>query len=729
MSLAHTLPTLSVAIVSRALPDNAWLAACLSACAPHTCLLMADAGLITVDIALIDGADADALTSVARYAANSPVVALLDEPESHREPLFRQAGAAECLIKQHLTSERVAGCLKELTGCAPQPHAEDSRQARFSASENAQGARRILEQAALYETMLALNRQQDLTTLLQTILQRSADLLHAPIGALYLTHPNGVQLELAAAHNFPAGFQGLTLQIGEGLAGKVLQTGQKLLVNDYAVWQGQAAAFAGAPIHRIIGVPMQADNHTVGVLDISDNRPGAFSPDDILLISLFAEQAALAVQKARLLDESQRHAHELSILMDVSTALGSAATIDQISAIVLQRGLEMIGGVVGVLALVEADSGVLVRWAGYPPDLLPVGHQQAADTGILGLVIQSGQLYMTANVQADPHCRFAVFPADLPSMNGLITIPLRTDTEVVGALQLAVAEERLFSEGEVRLLTALADMAGSAFKRALVMETLEQRVQERNRELEARYRELAEAHERLQELDRLKGQFVADVTHELRTPVTALGLHLDLVERGKPEKRAQYLATMRLEVERLKQLVLDVLKLSRWDMGRASVALDRVDFNRLVTQEVALLLPRAEAAGTALEFEPDGALPQIWGESAQLSELVHYLVVNALQHTPAGRVEVRTFFEPEPYSVGLVVADTGTGIAPADLPHLFDRFYRGNNGGTLPGSGLGLTIAKEIVGFHQGFIQVESELGRGTQFKVRLPIDRPNTGA
>lgn len=713
MNQPHAYLSRAVAIVSRSLPDSAWLHACIEACAPYTCLLVADNGFIPVDAALIDGADPDALDNVARYAAAAPVIWLSDETQANLETAAQQAGALICLSTTGLTPAAV----RQALDAALVTQTIDQR-APGEPTASIPSTDRNDEHIALYKTTLALNRQQDLTTLLGMIVQHAANLLHAHMGAIYLTRPDGRQLELVIDYNLPGGAPGIILNIGEGVSGRVLQTGQTLLVNNYARWEGRAAAFATAPIHRLVAVPMQDQGRVIGVIDISDDRPGSFSPHEIQLVQLFAEQAALAVQKTRLLEMMQRRAHELTILTEVSTALRAAGSVEQIAEIALQRSLEMIDGTAGCMALPEEERPVLLQRAGHPLERLP-----ATDHAV-PLTLRE-QVATTADLSAQPDMWLAG-PTQTPAeTNSLISLPLRAEAHWVGVMQLGVAEKRLFSDVEVRLLTAVAAMTGSALERAILTETLEQRVNERNQELAARYQELAEAHERLKELDRLKDQFVSDVSHELRTPVTALGLHLDLLERGRPEKRAHYLATMRQEVERLKQLVMDVLKLSRWDLGRVNVAFSQVDLNRLVAREAALLLPRAEAAGLALQVTTDPDLPPVWGEPTQLAELVNYLLMNALQYTPLGHIQLSTQFLAGQGAARLIVSDTGLGIDPDDIPRLFERFYRGHNVRAIPGSGLGLTIAKEIVDLHQGSIQVTSTPGVGTTMEVQLPLQAP----
>jgi PAS domain S-box-containing protein len=227
---------------------------------------------------------------------------------------------------------------------------------------------------------------------------------------------------------------------------------------------------------------------------------------------------------------------------------------------------------------------------------------------------------------------------------------------------------------------------------------------------------------RQKELDRLKSKFVSDVSHELRTPVTNLKLYVAMLEHGKPEKRAQYMNTLNEQSDRLVQLVEDILDLSRLELGADKVQFAPVNLNVLARQVVDAHQPMAEAAGLALTFTPDPELASVWGEHNQLAQVITNLVTNAIRYTPAGQVQVSTRLREG--QACLEVRDTGTGIYAEDIPHLFERFYRGQQRAgqpITPGTGLGLAIVKEIVDLHTGEITVSSQVGVGTTLTVCLP--------
>jgi signal transduction histidine kinase len=262
-----------------------------------------------------------------------------------------------------------------------------------------------------------------------------------------------------------------------------------------------------------------------------------------------------------------------------------------------------------------------------------------------------------------------------------------------------------FNTMTAQLLTTLEGLE-------LLNADLERRVAERTAELEA-------ANRRLTELDRLKTMFIQDMSHELRTPLTVLGTSVYLLER-KPEQTAEYLQKLKDQIAKLTHLAnsaLDLLRLEQRD-----VVFEPVSLNEIVEQVANGLTARAESVGLQFTVQPDAQLKAIHGNADQLTQVVTHLLTNAINYTPAGSIEVSTHADQE--RACLQVRDTGRGITTEDIPHLFDRFYRGKGVGssTISGSGLGLAIVKQIVDLHQGSIEVESMVDKGTTFRIWLPL-------
>ena len=226
---------------------------------------------------------------------------------------------------------------------------------------------------------------------------------------------------------------------------------------------------------------------------------------------------------------------------------------------------------------------------------------------------------------------------------------------------------------------------------------------------------------RLDESFQRERRFTADASHELRTPLTAIQSILSVTRerRRTPEEYEQALDDLGGQTQRLQGLVEGLLRLARRDQ-QAPHPFAPVDLSTLVRDVAETLVPLAEAKGLQVIVDvPDGLA--VRGDSDELLRLWLNLIDNAIAYTDRGTIEVRA--SATPALVLVTVRDTGAGIAPEHLPHLFERFYRADGARSGTGAGLGLAIAREIVAAHSGAIELQSQLGVGTCASVRLPRD------
>ena len=223
---------------------------------------------------------------------------------------------------------------------------------------------------------------------------------------------------------------------------------------------------------------------------------------------------------------------------------------------------------------------------------------------------------------------------------------------------------------------------------------------------------------RLDDAFRRQRQFTADASHELRTPLAAMQAILSVMrtERRSAEDYEQALADLADETDRLRGLVEALLRLAHSDT-QPMLKGERVDLSALLPDVCESLRPLAEAKGLKLNcVVPDGL--SLTGDSDSLIRLFVNLVDNAITYTRHGQITLTA--ESSGRQIQVTVADTGAGIAAEHLPHIFDRFYRGDQSRTTRGTGLGLAISLEIARAHGGTIEASSTVGRGTTFRVKL---------
>jgi signal transduction histidine kinase len=252
---------------------------------------------------------------------------------------------------------------------------------------------------------------------------------------------------------------------------------------------------------------------------------------------------------------------------------------------------------------------------------------------------------------------------------------------------------------------------------------LEERKARRDADL-ARER-IEEQNTKLLEFDRLKDELLSSVSHELRTPLTSISGYVELLleEEDNPEER-RHLEIVQRNTTRLLSLVSDLLFAARLQSGHLELQLGPVDLRVLVEQAADAARPHADAARVVLHVRAE-EVPPIEGERDRLAQLLDNLVSNAIKFTPAGgKVEVA--LASRNGEAWIEVSDTGIGLSEDELAQLFTRFYRTNTAAEaqIPGTGLGLFIAKAIVEAHGGRISVRSSVGEGTTFVVELPVAR-----
>jgi signal transduction histidine kinase len=279
----------------------------------------------------------------------------------------------------------------------------------------------------------------------------------------------------------------------------------------------------------------------------------------------------------------------------------------------------------------------------------------------------------------------------------------------------------------LRRITAAVEVRNRRLiEQAATLERSLATAQEARAEAEAARRAMAEQNKRLRELDRLKDEFLSLVSHELRTPLTSIRGYLDLVldeEAGElnPEQR-RFLQAVERNSGRLLRLVGDLLFVAQADAGRLSLEQAKVDLAGLAADCVEGAVPAAAAKSIDLVLAAK-PVPAFVGDRGRLAQVLDNLISNALKFTPEGGiVEVSTRLNGD--HVSIEVSDTGIGIPVADQPRLFERFFRSSvaEDQAIPGTGLGLAIVKAIVEAHKGEITIDSKEGRGTTFRVDLPL-------
>ena len=332
----------------------------------------------------------------------------------------------------------------------------------------------------------------------------------------------------------------------------------------------------------------------------------------------------------------------------------------------------------------EAATGALV--SGIGERAIP------ADNSIAGWVFTHGEPIVSQDVLNDPRFYREMDALTRFQTQSILGVPLRTKDKVLGVIESVNKVEGIFTEEDVQILQTLAAQAAIAIENSQLF---------------------------------MQSDLIAEIVHELRTPLAALTAASHLLQRSDlpSDQRTKLGETILQEVQRLNGLTTDFLELSRLESGRMHFKREPIHLGGLVQESLEVVRAQAEAKQIELVTEIDETLAPVHGDRKTLKQLLLNLLTNAIKYSDSGGI-VTVAVHGDGDDVLIDVRDTGRGISEEDQKRLFERFYRAADGeDDVQGTGLGLVIAKRIAQGHEGSISVESALGEGTTFTVRLPID------
>jgi GAF domain-containing protein len=471
-------------------------------------------------------------------------------------------------------------------------------------------------------------------------------------------------------------------------------------------------------VNATLNLPMLREAECIGVLVLMGKRPNIFGPAEIARAESFRDQALIAIENTRLFNELQartdqlaRSVEELRALGETSQAVNSTLDLEAVLNTIVTKAVQLSATEAGAIYVFDEKplEFRLRATYGMDEDLIAalgnthirIDEQNIALTLANRQPIQVADLAEAVRSPVDDIVLRAGFRARLAA-------PLFSGDDIVGLLVVRRRTPGAFAPNTVDLMKTFAAQSALAIQNARLF----QEIDDKGRELE-----LASRH---------KSQFLANMSHELRTPLNAIlgytELILDNIYGEAPEKMRAVLERVQTNGKHLLGLINDVLDLSKIEAGQLTLSLNEYSLAELVQGVYVAVEPLASQKNLALTTKVEKGLPAGRGDERRLAQVLLNLVGNAIKFTEKGEVAIEA--SASNGSFNLAVRDSGPGIAPADQDKIFEEFQQVDNTSTRQkgGTGLGLAISKRIVEMHGGRILVDSELGKGSTFTIKLPV-------
>lgn len=458
-----------------------------------------------------------------------------------------------------------------------------------------------------------------------------------------------------------------------------------------------------------LAVPLSKTGTAEGILLLTHfSDPNFFSQEMLSRAVIYSNQVTTAIENARLHQETERRLAEVSTLYTLAHRMAASLDIDQLlkdTVSVIRLALDSVGCNIFLLRdnrlIPSARSGVLSM----------AGHAFVLNSAQQIIETPQPINYQTAS---DFPSTNEPLPQDI---NALLIVPLRTRGQLLGALAIYDKRPYAFGPNEGRLLTIVATQIAASLENSQLFNDL----QEYTKNLE-------DALTELQRLHSLQRDLVQNVSHDLRIPLTFIKGYVDLILEDSlgpiPEAVRKSLEIVSQRTTDLSRLVSDIVTHQKLEMN--SVQIETTDLTQILDLAIASALPTAKKNDVSLNANIDPSIPHIAGDADRLSQVFDNLIGNALKFTSAGdKITVSAYAMDD--SVIINVEDTGIGIDQPEIDKIFDRFYQtGKESDRHRGSGLGLSIVKQIIEAHHGLVTVTSKLGSGSNFSLKLPIKHPN---
>ncbi len=547
--------------------------------------------------------------------------------------------------------------------------------------------------------------------LLRNILENAVNILNCEAGTLFLMdEPTGDLVFRVTAGPVAGNLLGQRLPAGTGIVGRAVQLRAPVIENDGQRSTNRYEALdkqTGFTSRSLLAVPMQIKDRVLGVIEVINRKDGLpFVEDDQNLLTAFAGQAAVAIENARLLastdEELTARVEELQVMGRIVRELNASLEVKRAMRTTLEWAMRRSNAEAGLIGMIEGNHLRLMAHQGYDDILTSeTESEMPLELPALRSAIESGQPSQISLVSNGAK-------GILPIAHTQIIVPIRREAQVIGLILLESTSD---SQGNLTFLNQLSDSAAIAIANA-------------------------QLYDEVQRANLAKSDFVSFVAHELKNPMTSIKGYTELLAAGTVgqinEMQANFLSTIRSNVERMSALVSDLNDNAKIEANRLRLDFKPVEVGEIVDEVLRSTKRQVDDKRQEIELHLAPSLPAVWADRLRVGQVLTNLISNAHKYTPeSGKILVgaeatNNQWDPEGAKrvVHLWVRDNGIGIGVEDQGKIFQKFFRSDDSKAreVPGTGLGLNITKSLVEMQGGRIWFDSEFRKGTTFHFTIPV-------
>ena len=557
----------------------------------------------------------------------------------------------------------------------------------------------------LYQVSNVIHSTLDSQEALQLIVSEAVRLMNASSGSVVLINPTSNFLEISASQNLPGAARKLKLRVGEGVTGWVARHGKPARVGDVTQDARYVAARRG--VKSELAVPLEVNGETRGVINVDSDRADAFSADDQDLLEQLAVQAAKVIQNTWLYEQLRLKVHLFESLSSVSRTINSTLNLDEALRVITREACELMRARMCSLMMLDESREWLDLRASFGAGAAYIKKPRlSVEESLLGVVARRKKPMQVANVQTSSHYQ-NIEVARREGLISLLSVPLLFAGQSIGTLNVYTSRLYNFSNEEIKILGALAELSAIAIEKARL------------------YERIVDVEEQLRQNEKLSalGLLAAEVAHEIRNPLTVMKLLYHSLDLKFPasDPRAKDTRIIEAKIDHLNKIVEQILDFARTTEPK----LAPVNLNELVDELGLLVRHKLANQNVRLVRDLQSDLPPVMGDAPQLEQAFLNLILNAAEAMPDGgtlTIKSREIRQPragaQPTHISVEFKDTGKGMTEELQRHAFTAVLATTK---AKGTGLGLAIVGRIIETHRGAIRIKSKIGRGTGITITLP--------